>query len=308
MSDWAKRSYNARTQLVTIRHAESNNNVLYDIIRSELGKDTHDSIIEAEEAKRRDSDCTLSAKGFTQAQYLGEYFKDGGYTNTINCDNDCTIDDWVIICSPMKRCCVTAQEVSKALGNKKVIVLPDLYECGGCYDHCYDENGVVQKETKGLSGRTVEEIEAQHENFKCCNFDNENKGWYRGNESESILEFRERCKKIVDWLWSLHETEFASRRLGDETPKGFKNIILVGHGLLNSNLIAGLMGCQDDNAYIVTHNNTGVSKLELITIKEKRNQRVAVVKGINITNHLDNKKELFVGDHVVADHWIQEIL
>jgi len=305
MSDWAHRSYDNRTQLVIIRHAESNNNVLYDIIRSELGNDIPDSIVEAEEAKRRDSDCTLSVKGFVQAQSLGEFFKDGGYTNSTNC-NDSTINDWIILSSPMKRCCLTAQEISKTLGDKKVIVLPNLYEFGGCYDHCYDENGVYQNKTKGFYGRTAEEIEAQHKNFKCYNFDNDKKGWYHGNEAETINEFRERCKKVVDWIWSLHDTEFTSRRIGNETPLGFKNIILVGHGLLNSNLIAHLMGCEDDDRYIVTHNNTGVSKLELYCIKEKGNKRVAAVKGVNLVNHIGS--DLLTGDHVISDHWIQEIL
>ena len=299
--DWSRDVYDKRTEMVVIRHAESNNNVLYDIIRSELGSDTPGSIIEAEEAKRRDADCTLSDKGFTQAKHLGDYFKDGfGYAVA----NDSNIDDWIIISSPMKRCCLTAQEISKSLDNKKVIVLPNLYEFGGCYDHVY-ENGIYQNKTKGLIGRTKEDIEIQHENFTCCNFDEEKIGWYHNNESETLEQFRERCKKVVDWIWSLHEQDFSSRRIGNETPLGFKNIILVGHGLLNSNVIANLMGCEDDDRYLVVHNNTGVSKLELYSAKE--NKRVAAVKSVNLLNHLNNNIELMTGDHITADHWIQEI-
>lgn len=307
--DWSHRSYQNRTQLIIIRHAESNNNVLYDQIRSELGSDAPDSIVEAEEAKRREGDCTLSTKGFTQARSLGDYFnKDGGYINNYSQNDDDNnknkLDDWIIISSPMKRCCLTAQEISKSLGNKKVIVLPNLYEFGGCYDHVY-ENGVYQKKTKGLIGRSKEDIEKSHEEFKCCNFDEEKIGWYHNDESETIEQFRERCKKVVDWIWSLHEQEFSSRRIGNETPLGFKNIILVGHGLLNSNVIANLMGCEDDDRYLVVHNNTGVSKLELYSAKG--NKRVAAIKSVNLLNHLDNKIELMTGDHITADHWIQEI-
>ena len=302
--DWSRNVYDKRTELVVIRHAESNNNVLYDIIRSELGSDTPGSVIEAEEAKRRDADCTLSNKGFTQAKHLGDYFKDGdGYAVA----TDSNIDDWIIISSPMKRCCLTAQEVSKSLGNKKVIVIPNLYEYGGCYDHIY-ENGVYQHKTKGKIGRTVEEIEAEHENFVCYNFDKDNKGWYHGNESETIDDFRERCKKVVDWIWSLHDQEYSSRRIGKETPLGFKHIILIGHGLLNSNIIAHLMGCEDDDKYLVIHNNTGVSKLQLLNVKEKGNKRIAAVKGVNMLNHIGNKTELLTGDHPIQDHWAQEIL
>jgi len=65
------------------------------------------------------------------------------------------------------------------------------------------------------------------------------------------------------------------------------------------------MGCEDDDRYLVVHNNTGVSKLELYSAKE--NKRVAAVKSVNLLNHLNNNIELMTGDHITADHWIQEI-
>jgi broad specificity phosphatase PhoE len=95
----------------------------------------------------READCALSPRGCRQAELLGTLFSTGSIIPKRTWNN------WHIYSSPMKRCLLTSQEVSKGLDDKTVTVFPFLYESHGCYKYDENENYIVEK---GLSKVDIE--------------------------------------------------------------------------------------------------------------------------------------------------------
>ena len=265
------------TEILFVRHAESFNNVLYEFIRKKYGKDVSPSYIEEKERSLRQTDATLSEKGYKQIELLKSYTASGCLAKEVNSSPD--MSDWIIISSPMLRCLLTSQAIAQGLGNRTVYVHPELYESGGC--HGLKLNPTGKNEILALPGSTKEEIESQFPNHKCL--PGMEQGWYHGKlKEENQKEFQLRSKRLVQWLWTLHNTlpENRSAFLNRPEVGSFKNIIIVNHGNLLNGIITGLQ----TGSGLVTHNNTGYSHIQLTT--GRYNKEYAIVKFLNKTNHL----------------------
>ena len=141
------------TNLILVRHAESTNNCLFDKIKEEhKGKEIDEETLDREECQRREADCGLSEKGLLQAKKLGNFFNynfQRESRSSIVKDVLEYKDNWGLYSSPMKRCLMTCQQISIGLNNKKVSVIPNVYESSGCYK--YTIKGQIET-SKGYSG------------------------------------------------------------------------------------------------------------------------------------------------------------
>jgi hypothetical protein len=61
------------TNIFFIRHGESFNNCVYNLVYENLGKDITDEEFLAEEGKLRQVDPDLSPRGYQQSEMLGKY-------------------------------------------------------------------------------------------------------------------------------------------------------------------------------------------------------------------------------------------
>jgi len=266
------------TNFIFIRHAESYNNSLYEIIFNKLGKNITEDVLIAEEIRLRQPDCGISSRGERQAQLLGEYIKE----NKLNLD----LKNTQLFSSPMYRCLLTTNFLSNCNSDIKVTVNPLLYETGGCYDH------TSTNETIGLKGLTTNEVIERFPSFTCM--DGMENGWYKHSTVESSIDYHKRVDILVDWIYSLHNNNSTNQ-----------SFILVFHGNLLSSLLNRLMQSKS----LIVHNNTGFSHVQIMSIEmNNRIERVSAVKSLNRVNHLIHDSTLFTGDDVIDDHWIQEYI
>jgi broad specificity phosphatase PhoE len=273
--------------IVLVRHGESNNNIIYDEVRSRLGQDVSEEVLAAEEERLRSSDPDLSLKGLAQAQRLGEFISSSG---GVFCGQSLR-ESWQVYSSPMARALQTSQGMLDASGDLlsavKVKVHPELYESGGCY-----------KGEQVLSGSTKTEVELKYPTFECI--EGMDKGWFAGRTShETTQEFLQRMDRIAEWLFERQS-----------------DVILVIHGNLMNGLINRLLmgsagnqgqgGTNKGGLYI--HNNTGFSHIQIY--KDDSGARVTCVQAINRVDHLLalGDSSLLTGNRPYADHWVQEYL
>lgn len=275
--------------IILIRHGESLNNIIYDELRSRLGADVSDEVLDIEESKLRSPDPGLSDKGVLQARHLGEFI----------CSNGCVLggipfstptsgeDSWEIYSSPMIRALLTSQEIIKPLLAKHsdivVKVKHDLYESGGCH-----ERG------RGLNGSSSSDVESRFLNFKCE--PGMEQGWYHNKpKQETHAEFIDRMDRIAGWLFALQ-----------------RNVILVMHGNLMSGiinrLIQGSTGNAPGDGCLFIHHNTAYTHVQVFTepLPAGRVARISTIQGVNLSDHLVGHKHLLSGNRPHGDHWIQE--
>jgi broad specificity phosphatase PhoE len=317
------------TQILLVRHAESFNNILFDKIRQIHGDNLSEEFIMSEELRMRQPDSDLSDVGYQQVDILENYVRNHGLANAIDETSNDVFKDWIVISSPMKRCLLTSGAISRGLNHKKVYVLGNLYESGGLYQKDFVTGKVV-----GLTGATASEIEEQYPDSEC--FQEMENGWYKRETMETYPEFQCRAKSIVEWLWNFHHTSPEHRHVHGISGQ---NLILIIHGNLLNAVISGLL--ETDG--LITHNNTGITRMELLTeyTAGVLTRQVAVIKFVNRIDHLlfhspteqtssviDDQqsvskkiktisnsistesivksKPLVTGNHTVNDHWIQE--
>ena len=280
-----------------IRHADSYNNALYQLLQSEMG-DVGDAALEKEEAARREPDCGISATGEYQLELLQDYIRSGGWSfmNSDNCH---------IFTSPMSRCLMTASAIVAALpktadGPRCVKVRRDLFETGGCFT--YTQNGVTDPSTPiGLPGATAREIEAQY-NFQCePGMEN---GWYNRTTKETDEEFDSRAIDVANWLWA------EARKI--TTPTTY---LLVIHGNLMSAILNALSTGSPRNALFL-HSNTALSHVQLFprpppeaALITSLKRDVCAIQAVNYAPHLDHPRDLQalkIGNDAIGDHWVQE--
>jgi broad specificity phosphatase PhoE len=246
--DWTKKI--DITEIVLIRHAESFNNVLYDVIREKYGSHVSEDFLEKEETRLRQADSELSERGASQVSMLGQYIKSGLFNEILETPD---FSDYIVLSSPMKRCLLTSQALSLNM-EKSVYIKHNLYESGGCYKA--NEFGSIVVGT----GSKKSDIESEFPNYYCLpGMEN---GWYSEHTiMENYAKFQDRAKDIVNWLWSIHNTPVNERFVltseGDKI--SFKHVIMVIHGNLLNAVISGL---QMSNG-LITHNNTGMKKCTL---------------------------------------------
>jgi len=261
----------------------SENNVLFDEIRSELGTDVDETTLDLEENKRRKPDCGVTDRGLIQAKCLGRCAMTG-FNGVIKEDVRAR---WQIYCSPMRRCLLTCRAMMAGLDDRSlgsVIVNRSLYESGGCY-HRDVRNAVVV----GVPGATSIEIE-QEFGFVCE--DSFPEGWYARDYKESLEDFERRCMAIVEWLWEI----WGEGRL--------VGLTIVAHGNLISSILSGLLFGAPKSCLFV-HHNCGISHVKLTTAGP-RGKRLAVMQYMDRVDHLP--ETVLTGAHFVDDHWVQEFI
>ena len=247
-SDWTKSI--EMTEILFVRHAESFNNVLYDFIRKQHGDDVSEEFLDKEEERLRQPDSSLSENGCKQIQLLQTSCENGLFSQLVD-ETNC-FRDWIVLSSPMRRCLLTSQAFAKGL-KLPIYVHPRLYESGGCY-------AMVEGKQVVLKGSTKQEVESEYNNYRCL--PGMEDGWYANSDSiESFAGFKTRAQTIVDLIWSLHHTPKEQRQINDIP---FHNLIIVIHGNLLNAVITGLQGIKDSNC-LVTHNNTGCTRIQLLT-------------------------------------------
>lgn len=174
------------------------------------------------------------------------------------------------------------------------MVNPILYESQGCFER--DSCGG----TIGVRGASAASIESRFARFKCMSGMED--GWYHSSKMETGPEFRDRTKRVVEWLWELHD-HGNEKHLIAGAP-AFKNLIVVAHGNLINAVLCGLIG----GAGLFVHSNTGYTHVQLVTAGSAAPQRrVAAIKSMNEVCPLF-PPVFHTGHHILDDHWIQEYL
>lgn len=277
-------SHLRKLDIILIRHGESANNCTYETVRNMFGDTLTHERFEEELGKLHNPDCALSPKGLRQTEKLRHHISTGGLSNAISVP-----DEWKLFSSPMQRCLLTSQEVSAALDNKHVTVMPFLFESDGCYQPLPDGT------TKGLPGMTKAEVEARFPSFECApGMEN---GWFTSSHKETRQEFNSRAEKVTEWLWQLLDQT--------EQERGFKTgVFLSIHGNLIQSIITNLVGSKN---MMLSHDNTGYAHVQLWTTEDKKTRFPAVLY-TNRVDHLRESPELISGGAIVEDHWIQEFL
>mmetsp|Transcript_10975 Transcript_10975/g.17881 ORF Transcript_10975/g.17881 Transcript_10975/m.17881 type:complete len:283 (-) Transcript_10975:316-1164(-) len=272
-----------KIDVVFVRHAESKNNCLYDLIRETHGDTLSDAAFEAEVYKLHDADPVLSPKGETQAKHLLDFINDDGLSSVVS-----QKQDWQVYSSPMRRCLITSKSISDAL-DLDVLVHPRLFESDGCFEKCRDGNDTI-----GLPGMTASEVESAYPRYKCLS--GMETGWYKLPKKESRRQFLERSQEIVDWLWKLHT----------QTPeeRGFATgVILSIHGNLIASVIAGLMKVP----MLMAHSNTGITHIELWK-DSSSGQCIPAIHFVNRIDHLLSTPGLVSGSDTMGDYWMHDFI
>ncbi len=268
--------------LILVRHAESQNNVLYDAIREKHGTDVSETAFMHEEAQTRHPDAPLSDRGLRQLEHLQsyqwhDYFLKAG-----------TFPRCRVFSSPMQRCLLTARAVASSLQSSMdapVTVHPGLFEEGGCYRNQADGTPL------GLPGATWLDISERFADFACPHATP--RGWYDRPHIETSAEFDARAIEIVGWIWSMQQ---------DLLRSGHGALVLVTHGNIMSAIISTLFSGAPHTA-LYKHCNTGHTHVELFS---RGHRNLAVCQSVNKVTHLLKERQLIGGDHAVDDRWIQQ--
>lgn len=292
-SDWTKHIY--QFDVIFVRHAESYNNTLYQEIRDDLGE-CSDAVFSLEETKRRQSDSTLSKRGFEQVMKLRSFLKRGGWSGIIKNKRR-----WVALSSPMKRCLLTADAVHNDVGIP-VTVDPTLYETGGAYD----ANGAA------LPGVSEADIVRDYPGYSCKP-GMENGFFANRSHKETDPEFDERAFGIANMIWSACCDSVQARKSG--ATDSLEGMVIVAHG----NLLSAVINClltqsKTPRTGLFVHENSGFSHIEL-HYDAMRGRKAIAMKQLNEYSHLaaqtdseTQENPMRCGNHTTDDHWIQEFL
>lgn len=272
-----------KTDIIFIRHGESANNETYELVRNQFGEDLTPEQYEIELGKLHNPDCSLSDRGFQQIEILKNFIAEGGMSRVIT-----NADEWRLFSSPMNRCMITSNEIGNGF-NKRVTVVPFLYESDGCYAR------LDNHATKGQPGMTAAQVHEKFPNLDCApGMEN---GWYHLEHKETHRQFLERSATVAEWLWKLHEQSPEDR--------GFKTgCVISAHGNLIQAVISSLVGSPN---MMLTHDNTGFAHVQLWTDLDT-GKNIPAIMFTNCIDHLRGKPELVAGGAVVEGHWIQEYL
>lgn len=277
-----------------IRHGESANNVIYNHLVAEFGGGEAVAAVpelrrcvEEEEVKRRSPDPGLSERGLMQAQRASEASQRG------RCDSlrfGAPCGPMTVVCSPMRRACLTAEPIVQALKRAdapelKVLCHARYFEKGGCHD-----------QGAALPGRTYSEICNDHPLLQfdgSVGFPSAHGGWYSAATArERAEEWNERVDEMYVWITSM---------LADMPESG--RLLLVGHGAFMGVLTARLMGLPvGSGAALLVCANTGVHTLRFV-----RDRAGFLVLALNDTRHLDHDPDLISGNDPAEDGWVSAL-
>jgi broad specificity phosphatase PhoE len=295
------------TNVIIVRHGQSDNNTTYELIRSRFGDSLTPEQFEVELNKIHEPDCSVSSVGVSQSKALAEHIA-AGKLNTLK-----QARSWKVLSSPMKRCLMTTQLIAAGFGpDYPVTVHPRFFESDGCFKKDEDGNSV------GMPGMTKAEVEGRFPGFQCLpGMEN---GWFADRPGkETAGEFKLRTEELIDVLWTMHGDHLrdAQQRRQQEVLEGVPDAekkplddrdlgyFIVAHGNLIRALISKLLG----TFAMVAVDNTGLSFLQLWSTVDGQN-RFASVQYCNRVDHLlhIDGGSLVSGSDIFDDHWIQEYL
>ena len=265
-------------RLILIRHAESQNNKLWDDITEKYGLDGEygvgvDIPKEAWNAynEARSADPDISEIGKTQAKACGEFLN--AYLSKIRAE-DANVEI-KLRSSPMQRTLQTTMAIVNGCNDifSSFEVDNSIFEQGGCF---------TNSKQPALPGRLPNEIKAA---YPLANLLWSDKGWYEnyrvsiGHKTPLVFESRkeayERAKKIINKLWEADVKKMREKDI----------LILVVHADLLDALIKHVMGVSEDGACLVKMQNTGINEFTMRVDKETGRKQL-FVEYLNSFSHL----------------------
>lgn len=212
-----------------IRHAQSENNLLWELNRASKG---------------RHEDPGLTPLGFEQAKLLGAYLRDSREEFPKDWQESGQVGYGIthLYASLMTRALQTATAVSEALG-LEMLGRTDLHECGGIYlDN--EETG----ERDGLPGPTLAELKGQFPHLVLPEGD-VNTGWWN-RPFEDRPERFVRARGVFQSMIEKH---------GDTDD----NVAIVTHGAFHNALITVLLGLPEDHKVWISMFNTAITSIDI---------------------------------------------
>jgi broad specificity phosphatase PhoE len=164
---------------VFIRHGESDNNVLREVLREEHGS-PHDEVLFRQQ---RNHDPALTALGQLQVRVVAQRVQ-REYPNMS--------EVWV---SFLSRALGTAAAVHAALPQTRVKVMSDINECGGSYRFCHDTQALVPD--PGISRMEVLREYPTFTFFEPTQVGSEHEGWYKGSGKETHEDSHQRAMNLI---------------------------------------------------------------------------------------------------------------
>jgi hypothetical protein len=132
-----------KLDVILIRHAESTNNILHSYPQPDPSW-----------RSKREADCGISQKGSQQLNHLSEFVRNGQWDSLLP-------SQAMYFCSPMKRCLQTMNAITSSLQTTpEVLVRPNMYEFGGCYN--MEEEKVITQ-----TGMNKSQVESLYDGFHC---------------------------------------------------------------------------------------------------------------------------------------------
>lgn len=224
-------------RLYLIRHAQSENNVIWD------GSDDHPD---------RLPDPEITTTGHNQAEILGQHLAHPHAEprqHPFNQAEETSFGLTHVYCSLMTRSILTGEYIAEACG-LELEALPDIFEKHGIYD--VDANGNLQ----GLPGPGREYFEQRFANLRLPGELNDDGWWSRPVEDESA--FLRRMQKVVG---------NARQRLSNSDDC----IAMVAHGDFIDQFVNELMGVvrhqpNYDNHWVAnwTFHNTSILRIDFV--------------------------------------------
>ena len=226
---------NSSTSIFFIRHGESENNIIEDVLIENKNKITKKKMLNIIKKKRK-SDPNLTTKGVSQSKKLGRYLKKNIDVNK----------KFRIYTSPFKRALDTTYNLLKPFKKKnyEVIVHPEIFENGGVYYINSQNKNIGSQEC--LSSSDIYEKYGYNVDLLLKKGPWYNKKWE--NEKESM----KRVKKIVKWIKSIKFKK-----------ENYDNLVIfVMHADFINDLQKKLLNINDSHVYFDIL-NTSFSCFEL---------------------------------------------
>lgn len=208
-----------------IRHAQSENNALWDRTRSDNG---------------RKVDPELTALGREQAQLVARYIAENhdphdGRSSELN------FGLTHIYCSPMYRAIATADCIGRAC-NLRPQVWVDWHECGGMY-----LDNLETKEKESHPGLNRQEMISLFPNVVLHQEIKQDGWWNKGWESEEHRPVRAR-RVLQELLKRHHNTDSV--------------VAVVSHGAFYMHFLAAILGLEKIKPVWFLMNNTGMTRID----------------------------------------------
>lgn len=257
-----------------IRHAQSENNLLGEVVRQEFGDFSEEAYTAY--VQRRVAEPSLTQTGFEQARMLGEHLRLAAPKHKAGMDDPGDAEPGEfhnnpygitrLYTSPMLRTLQTTRPVADALGLAPT-VWTEIFEHGGVFDNSGPDYSEVVKH-----GLTRQEMAAAYPDYQLPPGVTE-QGWWFGNGEEDLAGCQARAIRVAERLWQLAEEEPDER------------IALVSHGTFLSNLLTALLGGLPGRHFYFGLYNTSITRLDFTTDR-RTGAPFLVLRYVNRVDHL----------------------